>query len=140
MDADVTKPDADGFDWEPELIAEFKAAHGNGCVGKRLVSETDRVRVWSLTLSPQERIGFHKHVLDYFWTAVTPGKAISHMDDGRIVEATYQAGSTTHEHFGPGEFKIHDLVNVGDTDLTFTTVEFIRSDNPPLTVPDSVRD
>lgn len=131
--------DPDTFDWPAELIEEFKAAHTNPCVGQTLVSETDRVRVWSLTLAPGERIGFHKHVLDYFWTALTPGKAISHMDDGSTVDALYQAGSTTHEHFGPGQYKIHDLQNVGDADLVFTTVEFMDSDNPAMDVPDHVR-
>lgn len=135
----VLERDPDSFDWPAALIEEFKAAHSNGCVGKTLVSETDRVRVWSLTLAPGERIGFHKHVLDYFWTAVTPGKAISHMQDGSTVDAVYHAGSTTHETFGSGEYKIHDLENVGDTDLVFTTVEFLQSANAPMAVPDAVR-
>lgn len=128
-----------GFDWPEELMQEFRQAGANGCVGKVLVSESDRVRVWSLRLAPGERIGFHTHVLDYFWTAVTPGRAISHMDDGSTVEAVYQAGSTKHHVYGAGERKIHDLENVGDTDLVFTTVEFLDSRNPPLPVPDSVR-
>lgn len=132
-------PDPSAFDWPDDLKAEFRGSGGNGCVGKILVSESDRVRVWSLRLAPGERIGFHKHVLDYFWTAVTPGRAISHMDDGTTVEAEYRAGSTKHHHYGPGEFKIHDLVNVGDSDLVFTTVEFLGSDNAPLTLPPSVR-
>jgi hypothetical protein len=66
-------------------------------------------------------------VLDYFWTAVTPGRARSHKQDGSIVEATYAAGETRHFAYGTGEYKIHDLENVGDTDLWFTTVEFGRS-------------
>lgn len=132
-------PDPSAFDWNEELKTEFRAAGSNGCVGKILVSESDRVRVWSLHLAPGERIGFHKHVLDYFWTAVTPGRAISHMDDGTTVEASYHAGATRHHHYGPGDFKIHDLVNVGSTDLVFTTVEFLDSANPPLSLPQSVR-
>lgn len=35
---------------------------------------------------------------------------------------------------------LHALENTGTTDLTFTTVEFIKgSANPPLPVPESVR-
>jgi quercetin dioxygenase-like cupin family protein len=60
----------------------------------RLLSETDHVRVWEIRLAPGERIGFHRHVLDYFWTAVTPGRARSHPEDGTIVEAVYSAGET----------------------------------------------
>lgn len=126
-------------DWPADLRAEFDQATGNGCVGKILVSESDRVRVWSLHLAPGERIGFHQHVLDYFWTAVTPGRAISHMDDGTIVEAVYAAGDTRHHHYAAGDYKIHDLKNTGDTTLVFTTVEFLDSANAPLDIPDSAR-
>jgi len=111
---------------------EFSVNAGNGHVGSRLVSETDRVRVWSLTLKPSERIGFHTHVLDYFWTAVTGGKARSHFGDGRVVENTYKPGDTQHHSYGKGEFMTHDLENIGETELTFTTVEFKESPNAPL--------
>jgi Sodium:solute symporter family len=43
------------------------------------------------------------------------------------------------QSFGPGEFMIHDLENIGDTVLVFTTVEFLASANPPLSVPDETR-
>jgi hypothetical protein len=29
---------------------------------------------------------------------------------------------------------MHDLENIGDTELAFTTVEFLDSANPPLTL------
>ena len=132
-------PDPSDYDWPEALRQEFRAAGRNGCVGSTLVSESDRVRVWSLRLAPGQRIGFHKHVLDYFWTALTAGRAISHMDDGRTVEASYEPGTTKHHRYGPGEYKIHDLQNVGETELIFTTVEFLDSRNPPLDIPAEAR-
>ena len=111
---------------------EFVANQLNGRVGTRLLSETDRVRVWEIRLAPGERIGFHRHVLDYFWTAVTPGRARLHKQDGSIAESTYVAGDTRHYIYGRGEYAIHDLENVGDSDLWFTTVEFLDSANEPL--------
>ncbi|QJP14214.1 hypothetical protein G3545_11455 [Starkeya sp. ORNL1] len=125
--------------WDPVLRAEFETNQLNGCVGHVLVSETERVRVWSLRLRPGERIGFHRHVLDYFWTALSTGRAVSHFGDGRIGESVYEPGLTRHMAFGPGDFMVHDLANVGDTELTFTTVEFLDSANPPLPVPEHVR-
>jgi len=122
-------------DWPSALRAEFAAAAGNGQVGSRLVSQTERVRVWLLSLAPGARIGFHTHVLDYFWTAVTAGSARSHYGDGRIVEVTYGAGDTQHHSFPAGQFMTHDLENIGTTDLVFTTVEFLDSANAPLAVP-----
>nr|WP_076860190.1 hypothetical protein [Bradyrhizobium mercantei] len=125
---------ANGFDWPADRIAEFNSAWRNGRVGSILVSENDRVRVWHLSLKPGQRIGFHMHVLDYFWTAVTGGKSRSHMHDGRVVDTEYTAGSTKHYKFGRGEFMIHDLENVGDTELVFVTVEHKISDNQPLPI------
>jgi beta-alanine degradation protein BauB len=120
------------------LKEEFVARAGNGQVGSRLVSETERVRVWHLSLKPGERIGFHTHVLDYFWTAVTAGQARSHYADGRTVEVSYLSGDTQHHRYGLGEFMIHDLENIGETELVFTTVEFLDSANAPLELPANV--
>jgi hypothetical protein len=80
----------------------------------------------------QRGVGFHRHVLDYFWTAITPGRARSHRQDGSVVEGTYAAGETRHYVCSRDEYNIHDLENVGDTDLWFTTVEFLDSANKPL--------
>jgi hypothetical protein len=124
-----------GVDWPAPVRADFVANAHNPCVGTRLLSEDARVRVWEIRLQPGERIGFHRHVLDYFWTAVTPGRALSHQQDGRGVEAVYAAGDTKHHVYGPGEYKIHDLQNTGSTELIFTTVEFLQSANAPLPLP-----
>jgi hypothetical protein len=57
------------------MLAKASLAHaGDGRVGIELLSETDRVRVWAIGLKPRQRLGFHTHVLDYFWTAVTGGR------------------------------------------------------------------
>lgn len=136
MQADLIVP---GGGWPDAIRAEFETHQNNACVGTRLLSETDRARVWEIRLKPGERIGFHRHVLDYFWTAVTGGRARSHVQDGTTVEAEYHAGETQHASYAAGEYKIHDLENIGDTELIFTTVEFLDSANAPLPVPDSVR-
>ena len=120
--------------WPSSIREEFEANQLNGRVGTRLLSETDRVRVWEIRLGPGERIGFHRHVLDYFWTAVTPGRARLHTEDGSVVEAVYAAGDTRHFAFGRGEYKIHDLENIGDAGLCFTTVEFLDSANERLEI------
>jgi quercetin dioxygenase-like cupin family protein len=122
------------FDWPQGLKDEFSGAWLNGRVGSTLVSETDDLRVWQLSLKPGERIGFHMHVLNYFWSAVTAGKSRSYKHDGTVSETEYKAGTTRHFKFGPGEFMIHDLANIGDTELVFVTVEHKNSANAPLAV------
>lgn len=121
--------------WDAARRAEFQARVGIGQVGSRLVSQTERVRVWHLALKPGARIAFHTHVLDYFWTAVTGGSARSHYADGRVADVTYQPGDTRHFRFPAGGFMIHDLENTGDSELVFTTVEFLDSANAPLPLP-----
>jgi quercetin dioxygenase-like cupin family protein len=129
-------------EWTPALKAEFarEAEQPNGCVGSELLSETEKTRVWMIRLKPGERIGFHRHVLNYFWTSVTGGHGRQHLMDGTTIEYSYYPGETRHETYGPGEFKVHDLVNLGDQDMIFMTVESIEgSANKPLAVPETVR-
>jgi beta-alanine degradation protein BauB len=128
-------------EWPSALRAEFEreAARPNGCVGNALISETDKVRVWTIRLRPGERFGFHRHVLNYFWSAMTACRGRQHLMDGSTVEYTYAPGETRHESYGAGAFKVHDLENIGDTEMVFMTVEFLDSANKPLAIPDEVR-
>ena len=128
-------------EWPAAIKAEFERESGlpNGCVGTELLSETATVRIWIIRLKPGERVGFHRHVLNYFWTSVNGGRGRQHLMDGSTVEQSYFPGETRHERYGPGEYKVHDLENLGDQDMIFNTVEFLDSANRPLPIPDSVR-
>jgi hypothetical protein len=126
-------------DW-PRWVQQDLATNGlNPSVGNVMVSESSRARVWHIWLKPGERLPFHRHVLDYFWTATSAGRSRSYYEDGRVVEAEYKVGDTAHLHFGKGEYLLHDLTNIGDTELGFVTVEFLDSENEPLPLPDGVR-
>lgn len=118
--------------WTPALVAELQTAGTNGRVGTRVVSEDDRVRVWLIEIPPGGRLPFHTHVQDYFWTATSAGRARSRYADGRVADVSYSIGDTKHFTFAKGESMTHDLENIGDTVLCFTTVEFFGSANPPL--------
>lgn len=117
------------------LRDDFARNAFNPCVGTQLLSQSDRARVWFIRLEAGERIGFHRHVLDYFWTALTPGRARSHVNGGPASESVYFAGQTSHMRFGPGEFMLHDLENIGSGPLLFITVEHVESANAPLPLP-----
>jgi beta-alanine degradation protein BauB len=116
--------------WPAEIAAEFdrEAKNPNPCVGSTLLSENER-----------SRIGFHRHVLDYFWTSVSGGKGRQHVHDGSTVEYTYVPGETRHETYGKDEFKVHDLENLGDKEMVFMTVEYKDSANKPMQLPEGVR-
>lgn len=125
-------PDPDSAHWSDALIAEAAGAAKNGRVGSVLVSETEEYRVWLIEIAPGGRLAFHTHVLNYFWVATSAGRARSRRPDGQVVERDYAVGETQHMRFGPGESMTHDLENIGESVLTFTTVEDKRSPNAPL--------
>ena len=125
--------------WPEALRRAYDENRFNGAVGNRLVSETARCRVWHLHLPPGGFLTFHRHVLPYFWSATAAGIARGFYEDGRIQDVHHYPGETRHYHYGPGEYMVHAIENVGETDLEFVTVEFLDGDNPPLAVPDSVR-
>ncbi|MET8046917.1 hypothetical protein ABZU75_04900 [Streptosporangium sp. NPDC005286] len=118
--------------WSDALREEFETHAYDPHVGSRLLSENGRVRVWEIRLEPGERWHAHRHVLDYFWTAVNAGRSRQHTADGTTREVSYDAGETRHFTFGDGEFLLHDIENAGDDVLVFTTVEHLDSANSPL--------
>ena len=125
--------------WPAGLYDEMKRDEFNGCVGSILVSETDRVRVWHLRLSPGKRCRFHRHLNPYFWSAHNAGKARGYFSSGEIRDVVHYAGETKHFFYGPGEYMVHAVENIGDTELYFTTVEFLDGTNEALPIPDSMR-
>jgi hypothetical protein len=128
-DASVTASNFEG--WSEELRAEFAGAGSNYQVGGKLLSETNKVKVWEIRLAPGERLPAHKHVLDYFWTVLTAGESEQHSEDGATRRVSYEAGTTRHFAFGPGEYLLHDLKNVGPTELVFISVEHQRDPDDP---------
>ena len=121
--------------WPANIAADFECErkNPNPCVGTTLLSENDRTRVWIIRLAPGERLGFHRHVLDYFWTAIFGSRGRGHVQDGTTV--AYQPNETRHGRLGKGEFRVHDLENIGDREMVFVTVEFKDSANKPMALP-----
>lgn len=128
----LTGPRADAPHWSPALIRELAGAGRNGQVGSRLVDETETYRIWLIEIAPGDRLPFHTHVLNYFWTATRAGRARSRYADGRVVDMDYTLGQTRHMAFDAGDSMTHDLENIGETVLTFVTVEEKRSANAAL--------
>lgn len=120
--------------WSADLRAEFDTYSHDGYVGSWLLSQNERVRVWEIRLAPGERWHAHRHVLDYFWTAVNAGSSRQHTSDGTTRDVSYAAGETRHFSFAAGEYLLHDIENVGDTELVFTTVEHLDSANAALEI------
>jgi oxalate decarboxylase/phosphoglucose isomerase-like protein (cupin superfamily) len=104
---------------------ELTAAKDNLKVGTRMWFENEAIRVWEIRLNPGARSPFHAHTNRYFWTVVDGGIARQHMPDGTVVTHEYHVGDTEYCVYSPEKPGIHDLENVGDTVMRFTTVELL---------------
>jgi mannose-6-phosphate isomerase-like protein (cupin superfamily) len=117
----------DGGTFDPaEFAAELEAAPTNLAVGTTLWFENDRLKVWEVLLAPGQRGPFHAHTRNYFWTVVEGGRGLQRFGDGTYVVRDYGVGDTMYLEHTPETALIHDLENVGDTQLRFVTVELLE--------------
>jgi hypothetical protein len=52
------------------------------------------------------------------------GRGRQHVHDGTTIECTINPARRVTRVTGKGEFKVHDLENLGDREMVFMTVEF----------------
>jgi hypothetical protein len=107
-----------------DYAAELDVAPTNANVGTTLLFENGRVRIWDLDLQPGARVPFHCHATPYFFVCVDGGRGLSRFADGNAMAIDYNVGDTWFDEVADGP-EIHDLENVGDTRLRFTTVELL---------------
>ena len=104
---------------------QIVAGWRNDRIGTRLVHESDAMRVWHLRLAPGETLPPHRHDRPYLWTILTDGQGLSRFDDGRELPITYHSGDTgDFPDLSPDNGFVHDLTNVGESELVFVTIEF----------------
>jgi beta-alanine degradation protein BauB len=106
-----------------EYAEELEAAPHNLDVGTSILFENHRIRVWDIVLKPGERGPFHAHTRNYFWTVVEGSRGLQRFADGTFAVRDYLEGETKWLEHTPETALIHDLENIGDTDLRFVTVE-----------------
>ena len=104
---------------------ELEQALANRTVGTQLLFENDAVRVWEIALEPGERLPFHRHLTSYFYRCHSGGRVRVRTPDGDELEYESPAGEVHFHEIGPEDVVVHDLANVGDTLVTYTTVELL---------------
>ena len=109
-----------------EYAEELAAAPTNHDVGTTVWFENQRIRVWEILLKPGERGPFHAHTRNYFWTVVEGSRGLQRFSDGTFAVRDYTVGETKYLEHTPETALIHDLENIGDTDLRFVTVELLE--------------
>jgi hypothetical protein len=81
-------------------------------VGKRLMFENERVRVWDISLEPGESFDAHVHRLDYV-ILVESGSVLRFDEPGGTRDATYADDQVSFRAVGPRGKLDHRLTNVG---------------------------
>ncbi|RRA99807.1 cupin domain-containing protein [Larkinella rosea] len=105
------------------LQEELQHYQDNEEVGHTLLFENDKVKVWHISLQPGERIHYHRHSHDYFWTVLQDGEGVSNQADGSQVPLRFQKNQTSFYNILQKGPAIHDLQNTGDQVLEFVTTE-----------------
>ena len=95
--------------------------HAADQIGTELLFENDRVRVWSLTLAPGEASPRHRHLGDYLFVHVTPGRIEAHEGDGAPELSECDTGFVQFTEVGSGIE--HYIVNRGAETLREVLVE-----------------
>lgn len=108
-----------------EFQQELSVASDNLDVGTSVWFENERIRVWEILLQPGERGPFHSHTTNYFWTVVEAGRGLQRFDDGTYAVRDYRVGDTKYLEHTVETALVHDLENIGDTNLRFVTVELL---------------
>lgn len=120
----MLEPGVDTYETGP-FAAELDQVAGNRRVGSRLLFENDLVRVWDITLEPGERLPFHRHATSYFYRCESGGLVQVRSPDGAVAVYESPMDEVQFHEIGPDDLVVHDLENVGETTVRFTTVELL---------------
>jgi hypothetical protein len=94
-------------------------------VGTKLLFENDKVKVWEIALRPGERAPFHRHIHNYFYVCVDPGRVRTRFPNGYSAEGDEDTGNVAFMEHSADTPGIHDLENTGKTTIRYTTVELL---------------
>jgi len=107
--------------WCEGLLKEIEVGDFSEAVGKVLY-EDKYIKLWEIQLRPSERIPFRRHRNNYSCTSFADGLLVSRNIDGQIVLVRIKKGAAIFWET-KGEESIHDLENVGETDVKITVLE-----------------
>ncbi len=83
--------------------------------------------------APGYRHPFHCHRVNYCWVCTVPGRSIQRLTDGTMTLSKFSLGEVDFLEASPQSPLIHDLENVCDAPLRFTTIELLNGHRPAIT-------
>jgi len=118
----VTINEKTNFDtWEADKVDELNNGLFSNTFGNFLF-ENDSIKLWDLSLRPNQRIPFGRRKHDFSLTCMTDGLAISRNANGQIDLMRFKKGDTPiWQH--QGKEVIIDFENIGEDHLKFLVIE-----------------
>ena len=108
-----------------DFADEIGDAADNPRVATTILLETDEIRMWDFHLPPGYRHPFHCHRTNYCWVCTVPGRGLQRLTDGTMTLWEFSVGEVDFSRASPDAPLIHDLENVGDAPLRFSTIELL---------------
>ena len=94
-------------------------------VGTTLLFENDRLRVWDLTLEPDQSCELHQHVYDYVFVNVTSAEVELHEPGQAPLARSLDEGFVQYMVVGQQGQRPHQLRNAGTSTLRQILIEFV---------------
>ena len=94
-------------------------------VGTTLLFENERIRLWDITLQPGDRLDFHRHRTSYFYRCEAGDRLRLTTPEGDELEYESPRDEVHFHEIGADDLVVHDLENIGETTVRFTTVELL---------------
>jgi len=110
--------------WETGKLDELRQGKITNSVGENLMFENKKVRLWEVTLLPKQRLPFHKQSVDYSWTCLTDGTAISRHKNGKICLLQFKKGDIAYYEHNTGIEAVRDIENIGEGLIKFSVLEY----------------
>ncbi len=111
--------------WEADLKQELDSGDYEEGLGQKVLYEHHNIRLWSIILSPKERIGFRKIKSDFEVMSQVDGFAVSHRCTGEIALVQCKKGGTFRYDLNSFKEQIWDLENIGADPLELLVIEYL---------------
>jgi len=118
----TTINEANNFEtWDSKIINELKESSLSDSLGN-LLFENNAVKLWDITLHPNERMPFYRRNSIYSFNCLTDGVLLTRTGNGKIDLIRFEQGES-HVCDSKNIAVIKDMQNVGDNVLKMMIVE-----------------
>jgi len=117
-------PEGNFDPWENGKLAELRHGKISNTIGNSLLFENKKIRLWEITLVPNQRLPFHKQTVDYSLTCLTDGTAISRYKNGKICLLRFKKGDIAYYEYNDHKEIVRDFENIGEGVIKLSLVEY----------------